>query len=521
MGSTSDVTGRLTPMDSAGASARPDEQPTTVPGAVVVAAVLVAAAAVLWGLDERAAWLDEAISRAATTQLSETIDRTGGTMASYYVLLDGWTGAFGDSITTMRLLSLVFVALTVIVVSRMAARLLDPPAAILATIFVAVLPGMTRYGQEARSYALTALIAAASWLALINAVRGSEHPDRPARSNAWWVAVTLLSVLGVLAHGLFLLQVAAQALSLLVGRRRALYRFAPAALLSFVTVIYLFKTGADYVANWVPPLSGQQGLDVGALLLSPSVLPALALLAIATLGTVTAVQRSSAATDQDDRWLALVPVFWALVPLLLLVLLSAFRPYFLARYLVASLPGVALLLAAGSHRLADVLGSRFEAVDKRTLLGVTASACIALLLVGQVSMHREQGDDWRGAAVVLAANIEPSDAVLFTQPDLKLPFDTAWNELDEPASTTPTPIYPAYPLGEMHRFPADVPREELEQAIDDTSRLWVVHSTFVQSKDQLLDAVLDLPVLVEDFEVTQRWHFDGDLQLVLLERIER
>lgn len=504
-------------MDSPRAAARP----VTVPVSVVLASVLLASATVIWGINDRAAWLDEAISRAATGQLAETIDRTGGTMAAYYVVLDGWTGLFGDSITTMRLLSLVFVVFTVVTVSRIAARLLDPSAGILATIIVALLPGITRYGQEARSYALTASIAAASWLALMNAVRGSGVPERQARSTVWWMAVAALSLLGVLAHGLFLLQVAAQALSLLFGRRRDLYRFAPAGLLSFLAVMYLFKTGADHVANWVPPLSAQQALDAGALPFAPSVAPALALLAVATVGAIVAVRRSSAATGPEERWLCLVPVFWAVVPLLLLALLSVSRPYFLARYLVASLPAMALLLATGIQRLTGVVGSRFEDVDKRTLLGVTGTACVGLLLVGQVSMHREKGDDWRGAAGVLATNIEPSDAVLFTQPDLKLPFDTAWSELDERPPSAPQPIYPAYPLGELHRFPVDVPREDLEQAITDTSRLWVVHSTFVQSKDQLLDVILELPVVDDNFEVTQRWHFDGDVQLVLLERTDR
>lgn len=504
-------------MDSPGAPTRP----TTVPAVVVLGSMVLGSIAAAWGINRRAAWLDEAISRVATTQLAETIDRTGGTMAGYYVLLDGWTELFGDSITVMRLLSLIFVAATVVVISRIAARLLEPSEAILATVLVALLPGLTRYGQEARSYALTALIASVSWLALIEAVRRSNEADGRRRATVWWATVAVLSVFGVLAHGLFILQVAAQGLSLLLCRRPDLYRFAPAGVLSLLTTAYLFSTGADYVANWVPPPSTGQVLDIGELLLSPSSLAALAILAVVIFGAITAVRRSATTTATEDRWLALVPLFWAVVPIVLLALLSLYRPYFLARYLVASLPAVALLLALGARGLAGQIGSRFEQTTRRSLLGATGAACIGLLLVGQVLVHQEVGDDWRGAARVLASNVEMTDAVLFTQPDLKLSMDTAWSELDQRELAAPNVIYPAFPLGVMHRFPDNIPVEELEHEIGVSSRLWIVHSTLIQSKDQLLDAVMELRVIVDNFGVAQRWHLDGDIQLVLLKRMER
>lgn len=471
----------------------------------------------LWGLDARSVWLDEGISRAATTQLAETLDETGGTMGLYYALLDGWTEVFGASVTAMRLLSTLFVVATVVVAASVARRTLDRHEAMAATVAVALLPGLTRYGQEARSYALTALVASLSWYCLIRASTGSNEASR-ARS-AWWVPVWILSAVGVLTHGMYVVQVVAQGVLVVVASPRDVRRFAPAGLTAVIVGMVLYRSGADHVAHWVPPLSADQAVDVARLLLHPATGPAIALGLLALLGALRQIRRAQ--EDPSRRLLHLVPVVWAVVPVAALFVLSLARPYFLPRYLLASAPAVGHLMAVGVLDVDRRVRNRMSRGWALGPVGFTAVLAAGLLLLGQAETHRERNQDWRGAAAVLADESVPGDIVLFTQPDLKLAFDVAWLELAHRPPVPPRSVRPPRPLGRPHRFDPVDDVATIGLSVSTVDRVWIVHQRLVSSRDQLLAEVLAVPELADDFTESRRWKLEGDLQVILLERQDR
>ena len=111
-------------------------------------------------------------------------------------------------------------------------RLISPRAGLLAGLLFAVLPETTRYGQEARSYALvTALAATASYL-LVRVLDAGAGPAaaqrRPARRR-WLLGYGLvLAALG-LVNFFALTLIPAHALTVWLARRKDRGRARPAA----------------------------------------------------------------------------------------------------------------------------------------------------------------------------------------------------------------------------------------------------------------------------------------------------
>ncbi|MCB0971021.1 MAG: glycosyltransferase family 39 protein, partial [Acidimicrobiales bacterium] len=171
----------------------------------VLGAVAVLSALALAGLGRRSLWLDEAISVGATEQLVRTWRDTGGTMAAYYALLTPWSWVSVDR-WWLRLLSLLLAAAALVVVHAVARRLVSARGAAAATLATAASWLVVRYAQEARAYALVLLVCSASWWALVRAV---DAPTDDARAH-WWRRYAVLVVLAPLAHGLAVLQFAAQ-----------------------------------------------------------------------------------------------------------------------------------------------------------------------------------------------------------------------------------------------------------------------------------------------------------------------
>src|SRR5581483_7964581 len=92
----------------------------------------------------------------------------------YFVLAWVWTRAFGFGEAALRSLSAAFGVLTIPLAYGAARRLISRPAALITAALLAVNPFLVWYSQDARSYALFALLGAASLWCLARAL---ERPD--------------------------------------------------------------------------------------------------------------------------------------------------------------------------------------------------------------------------------------------------------------------------------------------------------------------------------------------------------
>lgn len=429
----------------------------TLPG------VLVGLVSALVGLDRRALWLDEAYTLGALHQLGPTLRDTSGTMGLYYVLLRAWTVP-SESVAWLRGLSVLLGLATVVVVVRLAARLLDRTSAAVAGVVLALSPMWFAYAREARSYALVMLLVAVSWLA-------DDHGSADLATGArrrWWYLHTAVAVVLPLAHGLTVLQLLPQVAVVLLGppSRTARVGVLRGVAAASATTGLLLALGAGSVGDWVSPLGGEQAGFLVERFTSTAWLPlAVVLSAVVLAGAAVAGRAALRAPDEVVRARALVPLAWGLAPIVLLAALSVVRPSFIPRYAVGSAPGIALLV---------VVALRAAGRRHRVLGGAAFVAVVAVLLVGRVDAGRASEDGWRMAARVVADRAEPGDTVLLgTEPTTRPAFEAAWRDVDPGA---PVALVPSdRPLGRVRRFEPDAtPTDDRWAEARAADRLWVV-----------------------------------------------
>jgi len=150
----------------------------------------------------------------------------------------------GGGLTALRAVSLVFAVASVPLIALLGARLADRSAGVLAAVFASASWVMLFHGIYGRMYSLFLFTSVLSFLALLGAL---EHGGR--RRFALWGGSLLLMLA---SHPYAALVVAAQALFVLVGRRRV-----DAALVTFAAVGIV---GAPF---WWADLVLRDRFDVG------------------------------------------------------------------------------------------------------------------------------------------------------------------------------------------------------------------------------------------------------------------
>ena len=462
-------------------------------------------------LGARSLWLDEAYTVGATSELLDTWRRTGVTQALYYVLVWPVTKVSIEP-AWVRLPSALLGLAAVVVVYRVGRRLGGPRVAALAAGGLALSWGLARYSVEARSYTLALLLAATSWLALIAIVQSGEGDasaagDDRARRRWWWVFY-VATALTPLAHGLATLNFVVQVAALAVAprERRALVRRAVlVAPVLLVELVAMFSLGAADVGDWVPPLSVGQVRGFKQLLLGFGVTGVV----LGVLGAVAIVDvvRRYLRERTVEAWAQVLPVFWAVGPTLVILLMSLVRPYAAARYAFFSLPATFLLIAG--------LLVRHLATTRR--LALAAVVLAPLLVLDQRRVTTEGLEDWPELTACVAANARPGDG-LVTAASHRSAVDYYWP--DRPGLSV-EPLSPPEPLGEVRRLYESRTKSYpalLEVFFEDTTRsIWFI-DRLPEGRHGVLGLAFD-PDVGERFRVVDPWYFVGDLTLTRLDPV--
>jgi mannosyltransferase len=500
----------------------PADDPTGIRRALTERWALIAALVVFLAMSAsrlrtRSLWVDEAITLGAVGDLGRTLRETGGTMGLYYVVVAPVAALTHDR-GWLRLPSLIAVAAAVWVTWEVGRRLGGRRVAGLAAGFVALSWFAIRFGTEARGYGLALLLSSLSWLGLVGAVgarsdlagpsaradASSEAADGARQERQWWALFAVASVLAPLAHGVSALQLVVQGASLLLlpDRVHWLRRFAPVAAAVGAVMVVLFGLGAGEVADWVPPLNNGHLQNIVRALLGSDGVPQLLVATVVVAGVVVALVAAVRAHGRD-RWRAAVPVLWALGLPVLLILLSLVRPYGVYRYVLTSLPGIALLVATAIDRL-----------PRRWMVAV-AAVVVALALWSERGAAISSTDEpWSRLADDMAARMEPGDA-LVTTTAARPAFDVAWAE--DPRPTDPVPLHPGGRIGEVRRFYDEGGHPSPRDALLDggADRVWYVDRGHTRRDE--VDALLTDPEVLERYRVVDRRTFGASLYLVELE----
>src|SRR5262249_41221303 len=152
----------------------------------------------LWRITVPSYWRDEAATLAVVRRpLGDLITMLGNVDAvhsAYYLMMWPVEDVLGSSPIMMRAPSAFAVAVGAGAVAATGRRLISPWAGLAAGLVFAILPEVSRYGQEARSYAMVTAAAAIASYVLVR-VLGAE----PEHRRRWLVGYSAsIAVLGIL-----------------------------------------------------------------------------------------------------------------------------------------------------------------------------------------------------------------------------------------------------------------------------------------------------------------------------------
>lgn len=461
--------------------------------------------AALWslvGIDRKPFWLDEGMTAGAVNQFSR-IPEYGNSMPAYYAFI-AVVGQASTQNWWLRLWSVVFALAALPLVYRFGEKLGGRTVARLGTLLTCTSYFVARYSQEARSFTLLLLVTTVGWWSLVSwvATDGTE-------ARRWRRVFGVTTVLALLVHGMAALVLISQLAALLVrpDRRTRLDALIPTLGAWFSVLAGLIALGALNHASTVKPLSPTQLHQTLAQVVGPALLTQVVLGLGVVVGAWFATASWRSGRRDDQAWTELCVAIWALLPVVVLVTLSVVRPYLVARYLIGSAPALALLVAIAVTRLPR----------RPIVIGAVAALLVAAQVSSRIDMARETVDDWPAAARHVATGVESGDVVIFPTPWLRMPFDHAWSHLDG-TPDPPQALYPAERIGIPLFWYPDADEDATERIIADQAppRIWLVGEVTAAWGD-IFDSFMRQPI-VADYREVERWTFEGDVWVALLER---
>jgi uncharacterized membrane protein len=372
---------------------------------------LLAAAVRLPTISLQSLWLDEAYTvrlvKMSLGGMLKAIPRTESTPPVYYVLEWIWTRIFGYGELALRTTSALAGIATVLVVYAIGKKLKGESAAIIAGALAALSPIMIWYSQEARAYALAALLSSATILAVLGYAQ--------TKSTRWLYAWALTAALGMATHYFVAFIVAPEAAWLVRRTRKPALIAAVAPLITALALLPLalaqHGTGhADYISQGsliTRVLQIPKELLVG--LASPGQLftgIAAALLAIVAIASAIFPARAALPGARGLTGLSLAAIA---MPIALAVIGIDFVN---SRNVIVALAPALVVIAIG-----------FDSLSRPYPVAAVMCALFAMIVI-EVDAHPiYQRDDWRGvsrflgaATVARAIVVQPGSAPIALAP---------------------------------------------------------------------------------------------------------
>ncbi|MFC4048989.1 glycosyltransferase family 39 protein [Actinomadura syzygii] len=360
---------------------------------------LLALAMGVWGAARLPLWRDEAITaeiaRRSVPDILWCARHIDAVHAAYYLFMHGVIQVFGASEFALRIPSIAAFAAMAAGIAVLGRKIMSGPVGLIAGLICAGAPFASHYAHEARSYSLVAALTV--WLTVLFvdlAERGSRR-----RYAAYGAGIALLG----LVHLFALLILPAHLVTLLLTRRtRTMLRPWSAAAGGAVVAVSPLMALAVTQRNALDWLTRPGWLDVRFLVETFTGPPIVAYLlgAAIAVGLITARSRGPISPQA-------LAVPWLLLPATVLLLVSQFHPFYTYRYVIGSLPAMALLAAAGLVRL-----------PYRTWL---APLVVMAVLLQPLHVEQRRPEKWwdnlRGAAQIVERESRPGDAIVFITAD--------------------------------------------------------------------------------------------------------
>lgn len=465
-------------------------------------------------------WFDEAFSvevaRVTWRNFLHLLWWREGNMSLYYLLLRLWLH-IGQNPFFVRSLSALIAAATIPVIYWLGSLLYDRRTALIATALFALNAYHIRYAQEARSYALFALLGTLSSGFLIAFLK------QPTRANRR--AYLLSSILAIYAHFYALLLIVAQWLALrwishassdseepgyveeswLRNAREMRKSLRIIAAGAIPVLVFVAKTGAGPI-KWIKRPGTADLLRFAADITNgwPLVYLAGGVLALLAVGRHL-LKRPRTWNEWRVQFLSI----WTLFPIVLTVMLSFARPVFLPRYMISCIPALVILTAAGIASIRPVWVS-----------GILAGALLLLSAASVPSVYSHDFDNERDGSIAASEFILdhslPADAVVFHIAETRIPYEymrslrsgqnTASPRFD--AHFGPEIVFPNHGPGLDYRdFTGKPSPGFLGNKLPQYSNVWVMLMNNGAEEKPDPTTVMLSQVLPQMFPHMQTWHF--------------
>lgn len=430
-------------------------------------------------------WLDEAYSiQFARLSVPQLIDETASSDVHpplYYLLLHYWIKLFGDTEAAVRMLSALFGLLSIFVIYRLAALLFDRATGLLSALLLALSLFHIEFAQEARMYALLALLSLLSLYFFLRLFEEQPQQQSAAALAGYVLTTSLLMhthVYGffiIIAENLFLC-------SLYFSRRNAFKRLLKRWLLLQGALVVLFLPWLSIMLRqfervqhgfWIPDPT-LNFLRLTWMIYAGSTLLAFLFIPLVALGLLSRRERESDPnlTEEhlsvrplaerklslSEREKTLLLVCWLLSPIVIPFVLSQFlSSIYLPKYTIAASTAFLVLAARGIMSLG---------ADRWRVLLVAVVLGLSFVNV-RAYWSTPHKDFWRESASYFDRTAQAGDLVLFHQESGEVPFRYYSKRADVKA--IPFPDY------QTQLTPANV-GPKLRETINGHNRVWLVVS---------------------------------------------
>ncbi len=414
----------------------------------------------------------------------------------YTLLLHFWIQLFGTSITTVRLLSVIFFLLTLPVLYQMIFESSNPKIALLGTTIFSLSPFILWYSNEARTYSLLTLAVCLNHLYFLRMKRTDAQTSK--------TGYFLSSLLGLFSHYFFFFLLFTQVIFVLYQRssplffRRFFYLLALLALLLLPWGIYVLSQGL--ATNTQPLLSppttfslisvfinfifGFQNQSFGAFMVSLWPLILIILFFIFTGKRTSELKNST---------YFILTVF---LPIASVFLISLYKPIFLARYLILTTPSLFVLMA---WILIDY--------GKKVLSFLSLSILLLMFLLLNYqnrSASTPVREDYREIANYLEKNASPSDIIVASAPFTIYPIEYSYNGITK---IDTLPLWDRYAAGRIPKFSNNSLQEQINAYKKIYYRLFLVLS-YDQGYQNTIQDYLD-----HNYKLLKTTVYPADIQL--------
>ncbi len=444
-------------------------------------------------------WRDEVDQwRFAYLSLDELVGnltRPGWNGPLYSLMLRAWISVTGDSVFSMRYLSVLFGVLCISSAYVLGRLLIGRrPAATLA-LLLSVSPYMVWYAQEIKMYTWVPFLVL---LALYATSRGAETGRGP-----WWVLVLVVTTFAVYSHILAALLIPVLVIWFWLHPHRAHKAWVGGLLaLGGLSLPYLPLLRWQAALAFVPRETGfpERSLGQMAVALLNGWSAGISqgswgtqrglLLGMGVTGIIAVIGFTSLFRRRASAALRLIA--WLVVPLLGIWLVSLWSPIFTDRYLIWAAPAFYALVAAGLWRL----GRPFRVVGMAILLTFFAHG-LAVQATDPIKPQFEK------AAHYVTGLREPADLLLFQIPYNRLVYEVYAD--DDLGMWAEAPFTNWRESDGSYRVDGTYVARELARLVGDHDRVWLVYSEVaLWDERELVKGWLDIAM-----EGMDQQHYSG------------